>query len=78
MNFSDEPRSREEHWYDIEEISRGSFGRVVKQTGTRDGRNGVRVVKKIEMHTGSKSLDYKRELEALREFSQGMVRVYVH
>lgn len=65
-----------ERWYAQEEISRGSFGRVIKETGKPDGSNGVRAVKKIVYRTESTTHDPTRELNAAFVFSQGKVRLH--
>ena len=65
--------SRWEVWYQQEEISRGSFGRVSKQTAFSHRSNQLRAVKQVTCRTGSISLDYKRELNAVFQFSQSKV-----
>ena len=69
--------SRWESWYQHEEISRGSFGRVSKQTAFSPRSKQLRAVKQVTCRTGSTSLDYKRELNTVFQFSQSKVESHV-
>ena len=68
---------RWESWYQHEEISRGSFGRVSKQTAFSHRSNQLRAVKQVTCRTGSTSLNYKRELNAVFHFSQSKVESHI-
>lgn len=62
-----------EEWMVVEEISRGSFGRVTKEKKNSLFPYGFRALNRFEPHEHSKSLDYKRGLNTIFEFSQEKV-----
>ena len=74
--YVDGDPSRNGEWVVEEEISRGSFGRVTKEREWGLLPSRFRAVKRFERCEHSKSLDYKRELNAIFEFSQEKANDY--